>query len=131
MVTLSCGIGLLSGVSHEQETRSPSKITRKRGSLSQGSRLQRGEKNTQEQGPRPQFSTFPGCTDQPATRPSKFHQPNICMRAQGGARLFFGFRVPALFVISAPPAKIRLLLTLRCFATCRPIILRTYRTLPY
>lgn len=27
------------------------------------------------------------------------------MRAQGGARLFFGFRVPALFVISAPPAK--------------------------
>lgn len=51
MVTLSCGIGLFSGVSHEQETRSPSKITRKEGLSPKVQRESERRKKT-EQAPR-------------------------------------------------------------------------------
>lgn len=57
MVTLSCGIGLLSGVSHEQETRSPSKITTLGLRILLHKQAKERRKKT-EQGP--QFSTWPG-----------------------------------------------------------------------
>lgn len=51
------------------------------------------------------------------------------MRAQGGARLFFGSRVPALFVISAPLQKFTFAYSAVALLPARPIILRIYRTL--
>lgn len=127
--------GCFWGVSHEQETRSPSKISRKEGPLQKiaplrlpGCQAVRRKKRRKKHS-KAHISTRPGCTDHPATRPPKIAPTKTfaCGR-QGRARPFFGSRVPALFVISAPPAKIRLcLLCLALLLPARPIILGTCR----